>query len=69
MESVEEVKKKGKGKESWFGKRYDFELKLRCVKLRLEEGLPSIKDPLLFCRKTISYQIYSDQKIYHSVQH
>jgi len=40
MESVEEVKKKCKGKESRFGKRYGFELKLRCVKLRLEEGLP-----------------------------
>jgi transposase InsO family protein len=40
MESVEEVKRKQKGKESRFGKRYGFELKLRCVKLRLEEGLP-----------------------------
>jgi len=40
MESVEEVKRKSKGKESRFGKRYGFELKLRCVKLRLEEGLP-----------------------------
>ena len=40
MESVEEVKKKYKGKESRFGRRYGFELKLRCVKLRLEEGLP-----------------------------
>jgi transposase-like protein len=40
MESVEEVKRKGKGKESRFGRRYGFELKLRCVKLRLEEGLP-----------------------------
>jgi hypothetical protein len=40
MESVEEVKRKCKGKESRFGKRYGFELKLRCVKLRLEEGLP-----------------------------
>ena len=40
MESVEEVKGKKKGKESRFGKRYGFELKLRCVKLRLEEGLP-----------------------------
>jgi len=40
MEGVEEVKKKGKGKESRFGKRYGLELKLRCVKLRLEEGLP-----------------------------
>ncbi len=40
MESVEEVKRKSKGKESRFGKRYGFELKLRCVKLQLEEGLP-----------------------------
>jgi transposase InsO family protein len=40
MENVEEVKRKSKGKESRFGKRYGFELKLRCVKLRLEEGLP-----------------------------
>ena len=40
MERVEEVKRKSKGKESRFGKRYGFELKLRCVKLRLEEGLP-----------------------------
>ena len=40
MESVEEVKRKCKGKGSRFGNRYGFELKLRCVKLRLEEGLP-----------------------------
>jgi transposase InsO family protein len=40
MEDVEEVKKKGKGKESRYGKRYGVEFKLRCVKLRLEEGLP-----------------------------
>jgi transposase InsO family protein len=43
MESVKEVKrrkKNKKGKESRFGKRYGFDLKLRCVKLRLEEGLP-----------------------------
>src|SRR4030043_960392 len=40
MEDVEEVKKKGKGKESRYGKRYDFEFKLRCAKLRLEEGIP-----------------------------
>jgi len=38
MESIEEVKRKGK--ESRYGNRYGFELKLRCVKLRLEEGLP-----------------------------
>jgi len=40
MERVREVKRKPKGKESRFGRRYGFELKLRCVKLRLEEGLP-----------------------------
>src|SRR5512135_322929 len=40
MEDVEEVKKKGKGKESRYGKRYGLEFKLRCVKLRLEEGIP-----------------------------
>jgi transposase InsO family protein len=40
MEGVEEVKKKQKGKESRFGKRYGLELKLRCVKLHLEEGFP-----------------------------
>ena len=40
MERVEEVKRKSKEKESRFGKRYGFELKLRCVKLRLEEGFP-----------------------------
>jgi transposase InsO family protein len=40
MESVREVKRKSKGKESRFGRRYGFELKLRCVKLHLEEGLP-----------------------------
>jgi transposase InsO family protein len=40
MEEVEEVKKKGKGRESRYGKRYGFEFKLRCVKLRLEEEIP-----------------------------
>jgi transposase-like protein len=40
MESVEEVKRKSKEKESRFRKRYRFEIKLRCVKLHLEEGLP-----------------------------
>ena len=40
MEEVREVKeKKNKEKESRFGKRDKFELKLRCVKLHLEEGL------------------------------
>jgi transposase InsO family protein len=41
MENVEGVKKKGKRKESRYGKRYGFEVKLRCVKLRLEEGIPA----------------------------
>ena len=40
MEDVEEVKRKNKGKESRYGKRYGLEFKLRCVKLRLEEGIP-----------------------------
>ncbi|OGP74842.1 MAG: hypothetical protein A2W09_00240 [Deltaproteobacteria bacterium RBG_16_50_11] len=40
MEDVEGVKKKSKGKESRYGKRYGLEFKLRCVKLRLEEGIP-----------------------------
>ena len=40
MENVEGVKKKSKGKENRYGKRYGFEFKLRCVKLRLEEGIP-----------------------------
>ena len=40
MEEIEEVKKRGKGKESRYGKRYGFEFKLRCVKLNLEEGIP-----------------------------
>ena len=40
MESVEEVKRRSKGKESRFGRRYGFEIKLRCVKLYLEEGVP-----------------------------
>jgi hypothetical protein len=38
MESVEEVKKKCKGKGIGFGNRYGFGLKLRCLKLLLEEG-------------------------------
>jgi transposase InsO family protein len=40
MEKVGGVKKKSKRKESRYGKRYGFEFKLRCVKLRLEEGFP-----------------------------
>jgi transposase InsO family protein len=40
MEEVEEAKKRSKGKESRYGKRYGLEFKLRCVKLRLEEEIP-----------------------------
>src|SRR5512139_3234335 len=40
MESVGGVKQKSKKKGSRYGKRYGFEFKLRCVKLRVEEGLP-----------------------------
>jgi len=40
MEEVEGVKKRVKGKENRYGKRYGLEVKLRCVKLRLEEGIP-----------------------------
>ena len=40
MENVAGVKKKSKRKESRYGKRYELKFKLRCVKLRLEEGLP-----------------------------
>src|SRR5512139_927906 len=40
MENVEGVKKKSKRKENRYGKRYGLEFKLRCVKLRLEEGIP-----------------------------
>src|SRR5512136_1840732 len=40
MEHVDGVKKRRKGKENRYGKRYGFEFKLRCVKLRLEKGLP-----------------------------
>jgi len=40
MEKVGGVKQKSKRKGSQYGKRYGFEVKLRCVKLRLEEGLP-----------------------------
>jgi transposase-like protein len=39
MEEVGEVKEK-KGKENRYGRRYGFEIKLRCVKLYLQEGLP-----------------------------
>jgi len=40
MEKIVGVKQKGKRRESRYGKRYGFKFKLRCVKLRLEEGLP-----------------------------
>ncbi len=40
MEDAVEVKKKKKGKKDRHGKRYGLEFKLRCVKLRLEEGIP-----------------------------
>ena len=40
MEEVREVKKRKKGKPSRYGNRYGMEVKLRCVKLRLEEGIP-----------------------------
>jgi len=40
MERVAGVKKKSKRKESRYGRRYGLEFKLRCVKLRLEEGFP-----------------------------
>src|SRR5512143_491087 len=40
MEKVGGVKQKSKRKENRYGKRYGFGFKLRCVKLRLEEGLP-----------------------------
>jgi transposase len=40
MEKVDGVKRKSSRKESRYGKRYEFEVKLRCVKLRLEEGVP-----------------------------
>jgi transposase InsO family protein len=40
MENVAGVKRKSKGKENRYGKRYGLEFKLRCVKLRLEEGIP-----------------------------
>ena len=44
MENVAVVRKKSKGKESRkesrYGRRYGLEFKLRCMKLRLEEGIP-----------------------------
>src|SRR5512136_20467 len=54
MEDVEEVKKKSKGKEGRYGKRYGLEFKLRCVKLRLEEGLPvSLLSKEVGCSKDV----------------
>ena len=40
MEDAVEVKKRNKKKQGRYGKRYGVEFKLRCVKLRLEEGIP-----------------------------
>ena len=40
MEKVGGVKQKSKRKGSQYGKRYGLEFKLRCVKLRMEEGVP-----------------------------
>ena len=60
MENVEEVKKKCKGKENQFGRRYGFEVKLRCVKLRLEEGLPVS----LLCKEVG----VSEDSVYHWVK-
>jgi len=40
MESVEEIRRKGKGKESRYGRRYGYEFRVRAVKLRLEKGIP-----------------------------
>ncbi len=45
--NVGEVKRKINGKESRFGKRYGFEVKLRFVKLRSKERLPY----LLLCKE------------------
>jgi len=42
MESVEEVKRKSKDKESRYGRRYGFEIKLRCVNLNDAKKLPVI---------------------------
>ena len=39
MKNVREVKRKRKGNENRFRRRYGFELKLRCSKLWLEKGL------------------------------
>jgi transposase-like protein len=38
MDSVEAVKRKKKGRKNRSGRRYGFEIKLRCVKLHLEAG-------------------------------
>jgi len=41
MESVEEVERKGKGRENRSRRPYGYEFRLRAVKLRLEEGIPA----------------------------
>src|SRR5512143_2970452 len=54
MEDVEEVKKKSKEKDGRYGKRYGLEFKLRCVKLRLEEGIPvSLLSKEVGCSKDV----------------
>jgi len=58
MENVAVVRKKSKGKESRkesrYGRRYGLEFKLRCVKLRLEEGLPvSLLSKEVGCSKDV----------------
>ena len=57
MEEVGGVKKRNKGKESRYGKRYGFEIKLRCVKLRLEEGIPvSLLSKEVGCSKDVIHR-------------
>jgi len=48
MERVEEVKRKSNEKESRFGKRYGFELKLRCCEAAVGRRFPV---PLLAKRR------------------
>ena len=40
MKNLSGVKKKSKRKENRYGRRYKLEFKVRCAKLRLEEGIP-----------------------------
>ena len=47
MENVEGVKKKGKRKESRFGKRYGFEVKLRWVKAYQERGESGLRNRIV----------------------